>query len=286
MEPHRSDEVVALAADLQQRQIDTIFVYVSYLKPTGLFNPTYDYAREFVTRLKQVAPQIEVQAWLGIPVKAPPGAPLASGYSDLSDATVQQTIVDFSRSAVKDLGFDGVHLDPEPILTGDAALLQLLEKVRGALGPQAKLSISGREITPVLPEADLIANRWFTWRADYYREVAQRVDQIAVMAYDTHLPNGWLYEQWVRFQVIGLSSSLGAMPPALFIGLPTSEEHTSSHDPAIEDVVTGLRGMLAGLNDADAQPDQITGVAIYPYWEMSADEWTTYQDLWLRTTEQ
>ena len=28
MEPHSSDEVAALAADLQQRQIDTIFVYV------------------------------------------------------------------------------------------------------------------------------------------------------------------------------------------------------------------------------------------------------------------
>jgi hypothetical protein len=286
MEPHSTDEVAALAADLQQRQIDTIFVYVSYLKPTGLFNPTYNHAREFVTALKQAAPQVEVQAWLGIPVKAPPDAPIASGYIDLNDATIQQAIVDFSWSAVKEIGFDGVHLDPEPVLTGDTALLQLLEKVRGAIGPQAKLSISGREITPILPEADLIANRWFTWRADYYREIARRVDQIGVMAYDSHLPLGWLYEQWVRFQVIGLTSSLGTPPPVLFIGLPTSEEHTSSHDPAIENLATGLRGMLAGLNDADARPDQITGVAIYPYWEMSADEWTTYQDLWLGKTEQ
>ncbi len=285
MEPHTAAEVAALAEDLQRRQIDTIFVYVSYLKPTGLFNPTYDHAREFVTTLKQAAPQIEVQAWLGIPVKAPPGAPLASGYIDLSNATVQQTIAEFSRSTVNDLGFDGVHLDPEPILTGNAALLRLLEAVREAIGPQAQLSIAGREITPVVPEADLIANRWFTWRADYYREVAQRVDQIAVMAYDSHLPAGWLYEQWVRFQVIGLTSSLGATPPGLLIGLPTSEEHTASHDPAIENMTTGLRGLLAGLNDADARPDQITGVAIYPYWEMSEDEWTTYQDLWLGTTE-
>ena len=37
MEPHTTAEIEALAADLQQRQIDTIFVYVSYLKPTGSF---------------------------------------------------------------------------------------------------------------------------------------------------------------------------------------------------------------------------------------------------------
>jgi hypothetical protein len=285
MEPHTTAEIAALAEDLQRRQIDTIFVYVSYLKPTGEFNPTYDHAREFVTALKQTAPQIEVQGWLGVPVKVPPDTPVASGYVDLSDPAIQRTIADFSHMVVQDLGFDGVHLDPEPILLGNTDLLAILEKTRSIIGSDAHLSISAREITPLLPEADLIFNRWFTWRGDYYREIAKRVDQIAVMAYDSHMPTEWLYEQWLRHQVVALSSSLKDMTAQIYLGVPTLEEKTSSHDPAVENMVSGLRGTLSGLNDSDTQPDKITGVAIYPYWETTADEWQIYAELWLGQTE-
>jgi hypothetical protein len=281
MEPHSTAEIAALAEDLQQRQIDTIFVYVSYLKPTGEFNPTYEHAREFVTVFKQAAPEIEVQAWLGVPVRVPPGTPGASGYVDLADEAVQNKIAEFSQLTVQDWGFDGVQLDAEPVVTGDLALLNVLEKMRAAIGPQARLSIAGREITPLLPEADLVVNRWFTWRGDYYREVANRVDQIAVMAYDSHAPFQFWYEQWVRHQVINLTNSLHETTAEILIGLPTSEEHSSSHDPDVENMQTGLTGLLAGLNDLDAHPERIAGVAIYPYWETSADEWQTYSELWL-----
>lgn len=281
MESHSDTEITALAKDLQRRQIDTIFAYVSYLKPVGEFNPTYDHAREFVTAFKQAAPEIEIQAWLGVPVQVPPGTPGASGYIDLADEAVQNKITEFGRLMVQDFGFDGVHLDAEPVLTGDLALLSVLEKMRAAIGPQARLSIAGREITPLLPEADLVVNRWFTWRGDYYREVAKRVDQIAVMAYDSHAPFGFWYEQWVRHQVINLTNSLHETSAEILIGIPTSEEHSSSHDPAIENMRTGLSGLLAGLNDLDTQSDKISGVAIYPYWETTDDEWQTYAELWL-----
>jgi hypothetical protein len=281
MEPHTNAEIEALAADLQQHQINTIFVYVSYLKPAGEFNPTYDYAREFVTAFKQVAPHIEVQGWLGIPVKVPPGTPVASGYNDLSEPAIRKAIIEFSRKVIQELGFTGVHLDPEPILSGNTDLLTVLDEVRSAIGPKAHVSISAREITPLLPEADLIFNRWFTWRGDYYREIAQRVEQIAVMAYDSHAPSMWLYEQWLRHQVIALSNSLKDTTIEIYLGVPTSEEKTSSHDPAVENMSSGLRGVLTGLNDADTQPGKITGLAIYPYWETTADEWQTYSELWL-----
>jgi hypothetical protein len=285
MEPHSAAKITTLADDLQQRQIDTVFVYVSYLKPTGEFNPTYDHAREFVTAFKKTAPQIEVQGWLGVPVKVPPGTPGSFGYIDLSDPAIQRTIVDFSQMVVQDLGFDGVHFDPEPILSGNAELLAILDKVRSTIGSEAHLSIAGREITPLLPEADLIFNRWFTWRGDYYREIAERVDQIAVMAYDSHMPAEWLYEQWVRQQVVALSNSLKDTTVQIYLGVPTSEEKSSSHDPAVENMTSGLRGTISGLNDADAQPGKITGVAIYPYWETTAAEWQAYAEMWVGQTE-
>jgi spore germination protein YaaH len=282
---HSASEVEALVASLKQQQIATIFVYVSYLKPTGEFNPTYNHAREFMSAFKQTAPEIEVQAWLGVPVRVPPGTPGESGYVDLADETVQNKIAEFGRMAVQDFGFDGVHLDAEPVVTGDPALLGVLDKIRAVIGSQARLSIAGREITPLLPEADLVINRWFTWRGDYYREVAKRVDQIAVMAYDSHAPFKFWYEQWVRHQVINLTNSLRETTAEILIGIPTSEEHSSSHDPAIENMQTGLAGLLAGLNDLDTQPGKITGAAIYPYWDTTADEWQTYAELWLGQTE-
>ena len=115
MEPHTVEEVAALAADLRARQVSTIYAYVSYLKPGGTFNPTYEHAVEFVSNLKQAAPHVRVQAWLGIPLAVPAGVPIASGYVDLSDTAIRRVIVVFSQFAVRDLGFDGVHLDAEPV---------------------------------------------------------------------------------------------------------------------------------------------------------------------------
>ncbi len=281
MEPHTSDDVATLVTDLRARQIATVFVYVSYLKPTGTFNPTYDHALKFTSNMKRLAPELEVQGWLGVPVKAPTGYPSASGYIDINAAENRSTIAQFSRFVVDDLGFDGVHLDPEPIVTEDASLLALLDETRSAIGPHARLSIAAREITPIFPEADLIINRWFTWRADFYREVARRVDQVAVMTYDSHAPFAFWYEQWIRHQVIQLTASLRETKADVFIGIPTSEERSSSHDPNAENMMTGLNGLLAGLNDLDAHPEIITGVAIYPYWETTNNEWTMYRTMWL-----
>jgi hypothetical protein len=180
MEPHTSEQISALAQELLAGQITTVFVYVSYLKPHGVFNSTYDHAAEFVSTLKSIAPDLDVQAWLGVPLKAPEGTPIESSYVELRDAATRTTIVDFGRFAVNELGFDGVHLDAEPMVSGEPYALILLDDLRDALGSRARLSISAREITPLFPEADLIFNRWFTWRADYYREIALRVDQIAL----------------------------------------------------------------------------------------------------------
>jgi len=104
---------------------------------------------------------------------------------------------------------------------------------------------------------------------------------MAVMTYDSHAPTGWLFEQWVRFQAIALTNSLADTGADLYIGISTSEEHTTSHNPAAENMQTGLEGLIAGLNDADARSGVVTGVAIYPYWETSSDEWDLYTTLWL-----
>lgn len=177
-----------------------------------------------------------------------------------------------------------MHYDPELILDGDTNVLSLLDETRQALGKSAILSIATHKAWPILPDAPW--SRWIgpiLWSNNYYREVARRVDQIAVMTYDTGLTSPLLYRQWSRFQVIAVSGAVAGTGVELFFGIPTSEEETPTHHVSAENMASGLQGTIDGLNDAESHPDAVTGLAIYPYWETDKSEWTQYESQWLGT---
>ncbi len=269
--PHAADEIRELSAALAQQQITTIYVYTSYYKPEGTFNPTYGYAEEFVTALKNVAPDLSVQMWIGLPLQT----------MNLHSKSVRREVVEFCADLVRDAGFDGLHVDPEPVEDGNTAVLALLDELREALGPDTTLSIAGRRIWPLFPTVHWpLVGQW-SWSAPYYQKIARRVDEIAVMVYDSALPMPALYRQWTKFQVITLSRTLVYSDVRVFIGIPTSEEATRTHNPKAETMRSGLEGVIAGLNDWATWTKTITGVAIYPYWETDAAEWEAYQGLWL-----
>jgi hypothetical protein len=279
-DPHQGAEIAALARDLQQREICYVFVFVSYLKADGRFNPTYSYAAQFTRVLKQAQPDLNIQAWIGLPLKQPPlfGA---HGHVDISDAATRQKIVAFCRNLILESGFDGIHMDAEPVPSGDTDILTLLDELRQAIGPVATLSVASRHIWPIFSDLPLPLTGLVTWRASYYREVARHVDQIAVMTYDSAMPLPQLYHQWARFQAIEISRALDGTGVDLFFGVPTSEEGTWTHWPNAENMRSGLQGVIAGLNDAEARSSAVTGVAIYPYWETDTAEWATYKFFWL-----
>ena len=270
-QPHLADEVMALAIDLAERQITTIYVYASYYKPEGVFSPTYAYAEEFITTLKGFAPDLVVQAWIGLPLDV----------MNLDSRAIRHETVDFCATLVQDTGFDGLHVDPEPVRDGDTSVLTLLDELREALDSEAILSIAGRRIWPIFPTMKWpLVGQW-SWRTSYYQKLAQRVDEIAVMVYDSAMPTSGLYRYWTKFQIIALSRALVYSDVRLFIGIPTSEEITPTHKPGAETMRNGLRGTIDGLNDWATWADVVTGVAIYPYWETDAREWEIYQSLWL-----
>ena len=273
---HDMQDVVALADELAQRQIKHVFVFVSYMKPNGGFNPTYSHATEFVHALKVTDSNLDVQAWIGLPLKNPSG----NGYVDLGNAETRHRIVSFCVDMVHEFGFDGIHLDPEPVVDGDTNVLVLLDDLRRQTGSDASISIATRRIWPAQDiRLPIIAK--FAWQADYYRRIAQRVDQVAVMTYDSGLPLPFLYRRWVSMQVVELSQVVDDAPVELFVGVPTSEEWTLTHWPNAENMTSGLQGVLDGLSNPGARPPTVSGVAIYPYWEMDADEWASYESLWL-----
>lgn len=278
-DPHTVKEIEALADELQAQRIRYVFVFTSYVKQNGEFNTTYAHSATFVRVLKTTYPDVVVLAWLGLPLKNSDG--FNAGYFDLGDASSRLEVASFCAQIINYAGYDGIHLDPEPVMSDDTSILTLLEQIREALGEDAILSIATRRIMPVFVNAQIPLIGHLAWCANYYREIANRVDQIAVMTYDSGMPTAWLYRQFVRLQVIQLSRTVDGTGVQLFIGVPTSEERTKTHNPRAEDITSGLQGVIDGLNDSGTRPEVVSGVAIYPYWEMDETEWKTYGTLWL-----
>ena len=271
---HTTDEITALAQNLAQHQFRYVYAYVSYLRTDTLdFNPKYDYAADFVRAFKAAEPGIKLLAWFGVPM------PSLGGAADLANPAIRQKVAAISGHFVRDLGFDGVHLDPETVTSGDQDLIALLTETRNAIGSQAMLSLATPMIQPIFPDWSFFGEH-IGWSSGYYRQVAQHVDQMVVMAYDSRLSIDWLYRELLRFEVINLSHAASGTGVEVLVGIPASAEATVSHNPSVENIENGLQGLIDGLNDFDTVPDVIHGLSIYPAWEMDAAKWSAYNSQW------
>jgi hypothetical protein len=260
--------VPRLARDLERRGVDTVFAYTSFYRD-GAMNPTDGHAAAFVRALHRAAPGVRVEAWLGVP----------TARASLSDPAVRAAVVAFARRAVLERGFDGVHLDPEPVGEGDTGALRLLEETRAALPRGASLSFAAPWTFPSLSGVPFLPQR--PWSVPYLRAVAARVDALAAMTYDSSLPAPWLYRAWMRRQVVTFTRALEGTGAALYVGLPAWREPSATHRPDAETIQAGLEGVLAGLNDGRARPAALTGVAVYAEWTATAADWRAYERLWL-----
>jgi len=279
-EPVAEAAVQSLAADLQRYGIRTVYVYATYMRAGSTFGATYAYAPFFVSHLKEAYPEVIVQAWMGLPLKFPIPA-LWPGTVDLADRRTRAQIVDLAAWMVEEAGFDGVHLDPEPVASGDRYLLRLLEELRARLPTGAILSISGRHIAPFTGWiGESLVAPW-AWSPGYYRQVASHVDEIGVMVYDSSMPWAWAYRAWTCVQTMRVSGALAGTGVALFIGVPTSEERTYTHWPKAENMRSGIDGVLCALRLCRRCNVTVTGLAVYPHWETDAQEWESFRKVWL-----
>lgn len=251
-------EVTKLTERLRALAVDDVYVYVSYLKPDGTFNPTFDFAPEFVAALKRDAPELRALAWIGVPVSVEGVEPA----NRLASAEIRRTIADFSRYVVEDLGFDGLHLNAELVADGDIWLLQTLAAIRDAMPERAFLSATAHPLrleTPVtFMPYPAVAHHW---TPAYFQRVGQSVDQIVLMAYDSGLVFPRDYLNWMRYQVERSQDALGNDPTELIIGASLSAEWTLSHQTQAEILRLALAGMMLGL------AERLDGIAIYSFWE-------------------
>ena len=175
-----------------------------------------------------------------------------------------------------DEGFDGVHLNVEPVDDGNDEFLALLRALRTAVGTSHLLSVSAIRPAPVgLPRAPN-----FAWSPDYYARVAATVDQIVIMAYDTALPTPSLYRRYVRWAARSVAGALDASgsDARVLMGIPTYEPFGFMHRRGVETPENALVGVVAGLRGLGAG-GTFEGVALYAEWTTDEADWARLRAL-------
>ena len=279
-EAHSEQEYAELVRHLDEAGISDVFFHVGPLDAAGTVPPgRYAHVRELLAAMHRLAPGIRVQAYLG-QVERRGGGPL-----DLDDVQVRRRIVQ-TAAGFLDLGFGGIHYDIEPIYPDDRSFLDLLARTRDLTRPRgAVLSVSMEQLE-LVPGAQAVVSRLVGRYHDatraYLRAVAARVDQLAIMTYDTGLPADWLYGWFTAWQTEQVVRLVGDRV-TVFIGVPTyTQGHPLGFHPGAENVRSGLRGVRKGLARVDPTATRRVGVALFAEWTTSEDEWRACRDGWVR----
>ncbi|MFE1270496.1 glycoside hydrolase family 18 protein [Streptomyces sp. NPDC058758] len=273
-------DLAALAERLEGTGVRDLYVHAGPLEHDGTLPAArHPRAKWLTDGVHRVLPGIRVQAWLGdvLANEGPTGL-------RLSDAASRKAVTASARQ-VLDAGFDGVHFDLEPLQSGDPHYLTLLDDLgRLTRSRNAPLSVAAHQIDP-LPGAHsvlrLFSDQGKWWSQEYFGEVARRVDQIAVMSYDTWMPLESSYGGYVAQQT---ALALEATPDStdLLMGLPFFHEDDLGHHESAETVGAAVRGVRLGLGRTDPGRERF-GVALYVDFAEEPGDWAAYRAGWSPT---
>ncbi|MFF8994674.1 hypothetical protein ACF09H_33050 [Streptomyces sp. NPDC014983] len=271
-------DVEGLARRLRGTGVRDLYVHSGPLEDDGtLPDSAYPKARWLIGSLHRALPGVRVQAWLGdvLASEGPEGLRL--------ERPATRAAVLASTRRILAAGFQGAHFDLEPLHSGDHDYLALLDDLRALThAHHALLSVAAHQIDP-LPGfhsfwgATTGHPKW--WSQAYFGQVARRVDQIAVMSYDTMQPLPSLYGGYVAQQT---SLALEATPDSthLLMGLPFYHENRFGHWARAETVPAAVRGVRLGLSRTDAHRTRF-GVALYVDFAATEADWRAYRQGWV-----
>lgn len=249
-----------LADRLRRDGISDVFPHLCPVEPDGTL-PSIDGIQ--TERFLDAFDGIRVLPWVGGPNG---GAALIHRASWRTNFCVA-----LRRMVDEHKRFAGIHLNIEPLQSGDSDYLRLLESIREYLPKDKVISVA----------AYPPPTRWHPypdvhWDSDFYREVAVRCDQLVVMMYDVGQRIPKLYQQtmanWTG-EVLQWSGKAQVL-----LGVPTyADAGVPYHNPRVENLTNALMGIHRGLQRAN-RPSNYQGVAIYCDWETSPDEWAFYRE--------
>ena len=269
------EQVQALFGGLRRRGISYVFPHLIPFGPDGQLPPhSREEMRSFLATARREAPEVKILPWVG-GVRAGYRR-TRSGTLKLDDLGQRQRIVAECRGLV-DEGFDGVHVNIEPVNDGNVDFLALLRALRNAVGKDRVLSVSVIRPAPfALPMA-----KNFVWSIDYYARVAALVDQVVIMAYDTALPTAALYQRYVAWAASTVTTTLAdsRIRARVLMGIPTYPETGMMHRGGVETPENALLGVVAGLRGLGGG-GTFEGVALYAEWTTDSAEWAAYERIW------
>jgi hypothetical protein len=256
--------VQALAEKLRRQHITDLFPHLCPAEPTGQLPPV---EAAQVERFLDVGHGFRVLPWIG----GPNGSSVR-----LNDARWRSAFVASVRGLlVQHPRLAGVQLNVEPLPSGDKDFLLLLDDLRKAMPPGKSLSVA----------AYPPPTRWHPfpevhWEESYFREVARRCDQLAVMMYDAGQTFPKTYQRLMAdWTVEVLNWSEGK---AVLLGVPTYDDAgVGYHDPKVENLTNALFGVHRGLARM-SPPTNYQGVAIYCDWETTDLEWEFFHQHFLK----
>jgi Glycosyl hydrolases family 18 len=228
--------------------------------------------RALLATARRVAPGMKILPWVGgLRVGYKRSRP---GTLDLGDLGQRQRMVAECRGLM-DEGFDGIHVNVEPVANGDDDYLALLRALRTAVGTGI-LSLSATRPGPVAPA---FAPNFF-WTADYYARIADAADQVVLMTYDTAIPTPALYRRYVAYAAASVTANFArSSRTRVLVGIPTYDDTGLMHRKGVETpenalvgVVSGLRGRVGG--------GTFEGVALYAEWTTDPEDWEVYERVW------
>jgi hypothetical protein len=267
-------DLSTLVSRLRQTGIRDLFVHVGPLSDDGSLNPALSpRARWLLTGLHRQLPEIRVQAWLGDLV--------GPGGLDLASPATRTRALGAAAQVLAE-GFDGVHYDLEPVASGNTGYLALLAAAhRLTRARHAVLSAACDQVEPIpyLHVVDrLVFGHPHWWSAGYLQAVASRVDEVALMTYDTGVPGDAAYGGYVRVET---QAALAAVPAdvTVLIGLPAYHDSEPGHTSG-ETVSAAIRGVRLALS-AHPRPRPV-GVALYADFSARPADWTAYLSDWAR----
>ncbi|MEV5409477.1 hypothetical protein AB0K60_11660 [Thermopolyspora sp. NPDC052614] len=266
-------DVAALAVRLRATGIRDVYVHSGPYGWDGALSPTkYPNAGNFLKWWRKHLPDVRVSAWLGQAVK--------NGL-DLGDPAARRRVVAGAADLTR-LGYDGIHYDFEPVNDGDPNLLAVLRATRTAIGPDRPLSVATHQIEPlsgVRHPLRLVMGHDKYWTTAYFRQVADLVDQVAIMTYDSFLPFESLYGGHVVRQA---TLALENLPPhkTILIGAPAYHDHGWSRLDASESVAVAAEGARLALTD-HGSPRERFGLAPYVDFAATEQDWREYQQSWV-----
>jgi hypothetical protein len=262
-------DVEGLALRLRSTGIRDLYVHSGPFEWDGRLDPAkYPNARNFVQWVKKHLPGVRVSAWLGQSV---------DNALDLDDPASRRNVLNGVADIMR-TGYDGIHYNFEPIGDGDTDFLALLDETRRHTG---LLSTSTPQIEPYplmrLTARGVLGHDKY-WSAGYFRQVVDRVDQVAVMTYDSFLPFPSLYGGHVTRQA-ALALDLVPDSKHVFVGAPAYHDHAVAWSDSAESVEMAARGAKLALSEHGRR--ERFGLALYVDFAATEEDWREYAMQWL-----